>query len=113
MIARMLILLTTYNKLFLSEDCFCFSFWAVVYSRAEGRLGLHIRILSGRCHTGSIKYAMNVFNILPILAFIIVYMTRCHFVDKQLILSQERADMITKQNNFCCDSFKLGLFCYN
>jgi len=41
MIPRMLILLTTDDKLFLIEDCFCFSFWAVVYSREEGRLELY------------------------------------------------------------------------
>lgn len=41
MIPRMLMFLTTYNKLFLSEDCICFSFWAVVYSREEGRLELY------------------------------------------------------------------------
>jgi hypothetical protein len=41
MIPRTLMSLTTYSKLFLSEDCFCFSFWAVVYSREEGRLELY------------------------------------------------------------------------
>jgi hypothetical protein len=57
---------------------------------------------------------MNVFNILPISAFIVtfnllfsVYITGCRVEDKQLTYLRERADIIMKQNNFCCDNFEI------